>query len=275
MKRYKVTLTTEERCELRDLIAAGKAAAKKLGASCADLAEGRCLSGRPCLDRPTHRRGGRSWRRYRRAGPPALRGGGLGGSLGPQEAGPTQPRAQARWPGRGSPDRLGLLRSASGPPAMDATAFGRPVGRVGGGGRRLRRDGAASSKKRDQAVAERAVVHPAGGGRRVRLCDGGCPGGLPPTLRRAAAAGLPGRGEQATDRRNGAAPASRAGSSGAVRLRVCPQRHGQPVHDLREPLLGWRHVEVTQRRTAKDFCRRCCRLAGRGSAPRSPTRSCW
>ncbi len=32
MKRYKVTLTTEERCELRDLIAAGKAAAKKLGA---------------------------------------------------------------------------------------------------------------------------------------------------------------------------------------------------------------------------------------------------
>ncbi len=30
MKRYKVTLTTEERCELRDLIAAGKAAAKKL-----------------------------------------------------------------------------------------------------------------------------------------------------------------------------------------------------------------------------------------------------
>ncbi len=30
MKRYKVTLTTEERCELRDLIAAGKAVAAKL-----------------------------------------------------------------------------------------------------------------------------------------------------------------------------------------------------------------------------------------------------
>ncbi len=62
MKRYKVTLTTEERCELRDLIAAGQSSsAKKLAH--ADLAEGRCLSRRPCLDRPTHRRGGRSWRR--------------------------------------------------------------------------------------------------------------------------------------------------------------------------------------------------------------------
>ncbi len=107
MKRYKVTLTTEERCELRDLIAAGKAACQlEVSARAArDLAEGRCLSGRPLrLDRPTHRRGGRSWRaltveRVR----PAFRGGGLGGSLGPQEAGPTQPRAQARWPGRGSP----------------------------------------------------------------------------------------------------------------------------------------------------------------------------
>ncbi len=34
----------------------------------------------------------------------------------------------------------------------------------------------------------------------------------------------------------GTAPASRAGSSRAVRLRICPQRHGQPVHDLRTPL---------------------------------------
>src|SRR4029450_5844263 len=88
--------------------------------------------------------------------------------------------------------------------------------------------------------------------------------------------------------RGGAAAAAFAGAAGAVRLRVRPQRHGQPVHGLRaaaglaggpgdaagppgrcgpgsarngtatlfmvsEPLLGWRAVQVTQRRTAKDF----------------------
>ena len=46
-------------------------------------------------------------------------------------------------------------------------------------------------------------MHPAGGRRRVRLRDGGRAGGLPPALRREAAAGLPGRGEQAADRRGG------------------------------------------------------------------------
>ncbi len=86
MKRYKVTLTTEERCELRDLIAAGKAAAKKLALREILLKADASPSG-PCLDRPTHRRGGRSWRRLtvERVRQP-FRGGGLGGSLGPQEA---------------------------------------------------------------------------------------------------------------------------------------------------------------------------------------------
>ncbi len=210
---------------------------------------------------------------YRRAGPLGFVEEGLAAALVRKKQDRPSREPQARWPGRGSPDRLGLLRSASGPPAMDATAFGRPVGRVGGGGRRLRRDGAAILKKRDQAVAERAVVHPAGGGRRVRLCDGGCPGGLPPTLRRAAAAGLPGRGEQATDRRNGAAPASRAGSSGAVRLRVCPQRHGQPVHDLRTPL----GLAACRSHPATDGQGLCGGVAAGWSriCTQTPTRSCW
>ena len=47
-------------------------------------------------------------------------------------------------------------------------------------------------KKRAKAVAERAVVHPAGAERRVRVCDGGCAGGVPPAVRRETPAGLPG-----------------------------------------------------------------------------------
>src|SRR6266702_3160663 len=50
-------------------------------------------------------------------------------------------------------------------------------------------------KKRDQAVAEGAVVHPAGGQRRVRLRQGGRARRLPPALRPQAAASLPRRGQ--------------------------------------------------------------------------------
>src|SRR5262245_40442675 len=67
-------------------------------------------------------------------------------------------------------------------------------------------------KKRDQAVAEGAVVHPAGAERRVRLRHGGRAGGLPPPPRREAAAGRPGRGQQAAGRRDGRADPGRAGA---------------------------------------------------------------
>ncbi len=93
---------------------------------------------------------------------------------------------QARWPGRGSPDRLGLLRSASGPPAMDAKKLAdqlvelEVVDAVCDETRAAR-----PQKKRDQAVGWKRAVGASRpeAGRRVRLCDGGCPGGLPPTLR--------------------------------------------------------------------------------------------
>jgi transposase len=60
-------------------------------------------------------------------------------------------------------------------------------------------------KKRTQAVAEGAVVYPAGGRRRVRLRDGGRTGSLPQALRRGEAGGLSGRGQQTADRRDGRA----------------------------------------------------------------------
>ena len=84
-------------------------------------------------------------------------------------------------------------------------------------------------KKRAQAVAEGAVVHPARSQRRVRLAHGGRAGGLPPP------ATIRGGRWSAWTRpaaRCSARPASaprRPGPPGAARLRVRPQRHGQPV----------------------------------------------
>lgn len=98
MKRYKVTLTTEERCELRDLIAAGKAAAKKLAHARILLKADASPGGPAWTDQRIAEAvevGGATVERVRQP----LRGGGLGGSLGPQEAGPTQPRAASSMAG--------------------------------------------------------------------------------------------------------------------------------------------------------------------------------
>ena len=58
-----------------------------------------------------------------------------------------------------------------------------------------------------------------------------------------------------------------------LRLRVRPQRHGQPVHDLRAAA-GLAAVQVTDRRTAKDFARSCAGLVEDDAYPRR-RRSCW
>ena len=95
-------------------------------------------------------------------------------------------------------------------------------------------------------------MHPAAGQRRVRGGDGGRAGRLPPALRREATAGLPGRVEQATHRRG---------------VEPIPAEPGQPERFDHEyvrngvmnlfmitmPLLGWRAVQVTDRRTMLDF----------------------
>src|SRR5512135_1597297 len=108
------------------------------------------------------------------------------------------------------------------------------------------------------------MVHPAGGRRRVRLRDGGRAGSQPPALRREAPLGLPRRGEQAVDRRGGRADPGRAGPAGAVRLRVYPQRDGQPVHDQRT-VARWAGGEG-DRASDGGGLRRGGALAGRGGA---------
>ncbi len=264
MKRYKVTLTTEERCELRDLIAAGKAAAKKLAR--ADLAEGRCLSGRPCLDRPTHRRGGRSWRRLPSSGSASARGGGLGGSLGPQEAGPTQPRAQLD--GRAELALIALACSA--PPA----------------GRRqwtlqLLADQLVELEVVD-AVCDETVRRVLKNEIKPWLKEQWC---IPPEADAEFVCAMEDVLEvyhRPYDERRPLVCLDEASKQliGET-VQPLPAEPGQAerfdyeyvrngtanLFMISEPLLGWRHVEVTQRRTAKDFAE-VLRLAGRGSAPR-------
>src|SRR5581483_5617158 len=58
-------------------------------------------------------------------------------------------RAQAGRPGRGPPDRPGLLRPARRAQGVDDEVAGRPAGGVGGRGQRLRRDGAAGAEKNE------------------------------------------------------------------------------------------------------------------------------
>ena len=73
-------------------------------------------------------------------------------------------------------------------------------------------------KKRTQALAERVLVHPATGQRRVRLRHGGRAGGLPPSIRGQRGAGVPGRNQQTVGEGDPPAPPAAAQGCHGVRL---------------------------------------------------------
>ena len=115
-------------------------------------------------------------------------------------------------------------------------------------------------------------MHPAGEQRRVRLRDGGRAGGLPPALRSRTARGLSRRGQQATDRqtRTPLPP----GPGRVERFDSEYIRDGTAnLFMVSEPLLGWRTVFVTERRTAKDFAEVVSWLVEECTP--TPRRWCW
>ncbi len=146
MKKYKVTLTADERQQLRNLIAAGQAAAPKL-AHARILLKADAAHGRPGLDRREDRRGGRGQHRHRRPGPPAVRRGRFGCRPVPREAGQAEPGANPGRAGRGPTDRPRLLPAARRPEAVDDATAGRRVDRTGGRARGLGRDGPPDASK--------------------------------------------------------------------------------------------------------------------------------
>ena len=184
-----------------------------------------------------------------------------------------RPAALGRRAG-GPSGRAGLRRSADGARPLDAAAAGGPTGRVGGRRGRLVRDGpGARSKKRAQAVADRALVHPAQGSGEFVCRDGGRARRLHPPLRSPRPAGLPGRDQQAAARR-GPPTRSRCRGPPATRgRRVRAQRDGLDL-----PVLRAAHRLAPRRKRAS---------AARGSTGRTrsgswststtprPSGSCW
>jgi len=80
-------------------------------------------------------------------------------------------------------------------------------------------------KKRAQAAPEEDVVHPAEAIGGVRLPHGGCAGGLPPAERPEASGRVSGRDLHPAGRRGARAAATGAWTRRALRLCLRPQRH--------------------------------------------------
>ena len=116
-------------------------------------------------------------------------------------------------------------------------------------------------------------MHPAGVGRRLRLCHGGRAGSLPPALRcERPVVCLDEASKQLVGETRTPLPAE----PGRPERFDCEYvRNGTAnLFMLSEPLLGWRTVFVTERRTAVDFAE-VVTLAGRGAATPMPKRWCW
>jgi hypothetical protein len=109
-------------------------------------------------------------------------------------------------------------------------------------------------KKRASAPSQRAAGYSAGEERRFRSGDGGRARRLYAAARSGHATGLPGRDLEATRFRDTNTGSDEAGAAGAGRLRVRAKWDRQAVHVVCSAG-GWRHVEVTDRRTAIDYAK--------------------
>ncbi len=155
--------------------------------------------------------------------------------------------------------RLALIALAcSAPPAGHAgngryEAFGRPVGRFRGGGRRLRRDSAASSKKNEIKpwLNEQWCIPPEADAVFVCAMEDVLEVYHRPYDERRPLVCLDEASKQLIGETVQPLPAE---PGQAERFDYEYVRNGTAnLFMISEPLLGWRHVEVTQRRTAKDF----------------------
>jgi len=197
-KRYRVTLTGEERDRLRRMISRGKAAARKLAHARVLLQADEAEGGPAWVDEAIAAALAVSVRTVER-----VRRGfveqGLEAALlpkpsrrlyarkldGEQEAKlialacSEVPDGKARWTLRLLADRMVELEH------VDALSH-----------ETVRQ----TLKKRDQAALEEDVVHSARAVGRVRLPHGGCARGLSASLRSQASGGVPGRDQQAADR---------------------------------------------------------------------------
>src|SRR5262249_4903080 len=216
-------------------------------------AQGRPGARRPRLARRRHRRGPRLRLAHRRARPPALRRARRGRGAAARAAGPAQPPAQARRRRRGAAHRRGLLGGAFGPRPLDAQAAGRPAGRVGGGRLRQRRDGPARAQKNELKpwLKEQWCIPPVASAEFVAAMEDVLEVYHRPYDPRRPLVCL----DEASRQLIGETMVPIPAAPGQP-LRFDHEYVRTGAHNLfmlSEPLIGWRHVEVTDRRTAKDF----------------------
>ena len=138
-------------------------------------------------------------------------------------------RPQAHRPGGSAAGRDRVLPPARGPRPLDHRTARRRDGAPHRARERLARDGApAPGRERAQALAREDVVR-AEDRWRVRRPHGGRARSLRRAARSGAPGGVPRREPRSADRRGARAHPGRARAARARRLRVSPQRHGEPV----------------------------------------------
>ena len=202
-------------------------------------AQGRRRRRRPRLARRPDRRGPGGQHRHRRAGPPAVRRAGPRRRPGSASR-RSDRRRQIKLDGRAEARLIALACSA--PPrragGVDHAAAGRQAGRAGGRRLDLRRDGPAGSQKNELKphLKEQWCIPPEANAEFVCAMEDVLEVYHRPYDEKRPLVCLDEASKQLIGEVDRADP-GRAGPARAVRLRVHPQRHGQPVHGLRAA--GW------------------------------------
>ena len=210
VKRYRVTLTAEERSGLEQMIGSGKAAARKLAHARILLKADEAEGGPGWGDRQISEAVDVGLVTVARVRERFVEDG-LGAALVPKPPA----RAYARKLDGAAEARLAALACTKPPDGRKRWTLALLADRLvalGVAGSLSYEAVRQALKKRAKAVAAGDVVHPARGGLRVRGGHGGRAGGVRPALRRAAPATLPGRGGQAAHRRG--PPAAACGAAG-------------------------------------------------------------
>src|SRR5262249_35476500 len=150
-------------------------------------------------------------------------------------------------------DRPGLLPAAGGPRRLDDAAVGRQAGGAAGRGHRLRRDGAPRAKKNELKpwLKEQWCIPPHADAQFVCAMEDVLDVYHRPFDPRRPRVGVAEASRQLT----GEVPQPLPAAPGQPRRFDYEYvRNGTAnLFLVFEPLLGWRHVEVTERRTAVDF----------------------
>src|SRR5262249_51951932 len=223
------------------------------GRPCSRLTQSRRRPRRPGVDRCPHCRGAGGRCQHGGTRPPELCRTGPGRRAGPQETRPTQPAADARWQGGSTPHRLGVLGASGGPRPLALAAPRRQTGRVGDCRDRLHRDHSPDAKKNELKpwLKEQWCIPPETDAEFVCAMEDVLEVYHRPYDEKRPLVCL----DEASKQLIGETVLPLLAEPGQPeRFDYEYVRNGTAnLFMIAEPLLGWRTVRVTERRTAKDL----------------------